>query len=542
MTEDRTYDVVVVGGGPAGLSGALALARARRRVLVVDAGEPRNAAADRVHNYLGREGTPPAELLALGRAEVEAYGAELVAGTVVGAEPVPDGFVVRLGDGSGVRSRRLLVTTGLVDELPEVPGVADRWGRDVLHCPYCHGWEVRDQALGVLATGPMAVHQALLFRQWSEAVTLLLHTAAAPSPEQAEQLAARGIPVVTGEVIGVEVVDDRLRGVRLADGRAVALDALVVAPRFTARSALLTALGLPAVDLVVEGHVIGSAVAADSSGATAVPGVWVAGNVTDVRAQVLTSAAAGLTAGAAINADLVEEDTRRAVQRARSAHDHDHSHGHGHADHTTADHTSAAFWDERYRSTPALWSGRVNRQLVEEAADLPPGRALELGSGEGADALWLAERGWSVTALDISDVALSRAAEQAARRGADISRRIVWRQADLLREEPDGGPYDLVSAQFLHLPAADLARLLGRLARCTASGGTLLVTGHSARDLDVPGLRDGHAEVMLTAGGLAALLDPEQWEVVLTETRPRDETRAGRTVLAHDEVLRARRR
>ena len=158
-TFDQRYDVVVVGGGAAGLSAGVALARARRSVLVIDAGAPRNAPADHnhVHNYLGREGVPPGELLALGRAEVAAYGGQVVSGRVTSAQPVPGGgFRTQLADGRTVTSRRLLVTTGLVDELPDVPGVAERWGRDVLHCPYCHGWEMRDQALGILATNAMA--------------------------------------------------------------------------------------------------------------------------------------------------------------------------------------------------------------------------------------------------------------------------------------------------------------------------------------------------------------------------------------------------
>src|SRR4051812_2274907 len=148
---DERYDVVVIGGGAAGLSGALALARARRRVLVIDAGEPRNAPAGHVHNYLGREGTPPAELLAAGRAEVGGYGGQVSGGRVTGAERTDDaGFRVGLDDGRTVRARRLLVATGLVDQLPDVPGLGDLWGSDVLHCPYCHGWEVRDRAIGVL--------------------------------------------------------------------------------------------------------------------------------------------------------------------------------------------------------------------------------------------------------------------------------------------------------------------------------------------------------------------------------------------------------
>ena len=308
-------DVVVIGGGAAGLSGAVALARSRRSVLVVDAGEPRNAPADGVHNYLGREDVAPTELLALGRAELESYGGVVRPGRV-DAVSRGDGshpFTVVLQDGTAVRARRLLVATGLVDELPDVPGVAQRWGRDVLHCPYCHGWEVRDQAIGILATGPMAVHQALLFRQLSEDVVFVRHTAPDLAPEEAEQLAALGVRVVAGEVAALEVTGDRLSGVRMASGEVVPRAAVVVAPRFWARADVLASLGLTAEEQVMHGHVVGSAVAADATGATAVPGVFVAGNVADMSAQVVVSAAAGLRAGAMINADLVMEDARRAV-------------------------------------------------------------------------------------------------------------------------------------------------------------------------------------------------------------------------------------
>lgn len=317
---DEQYDVVVIGGGAAGLSGALALARARRSVLVVDAGAPRNAPAGHVHNYLGREGTPPADLLAAGRAEVAGYGGVVRPGSVVAALRVDDGgFLLELADGATVRGRRLLVTTGLVDELPDVPGLAALWGSDVLHCPYCHGWEVRDQPLGILGTGPLAVHQALLWRQWSADVVLFQHTAAPPTAEEQEQLAARGVRVVPGTVTGLETADGRLSGVRLSDGTVVPRAALVVAPRFTARAGLLASLGLEPVEQQLNGAVVGSAVPADPTGATAVPGVWVAGNVTTLTAQVVASAAAGLTAGGAINADLLAEEVRDAVAAARRA-------------------------------------------------------------------------------------------------------------------------------------------------------------------------------------------------------------------------------
>jgi thioredoxin reductase len=309
MVGAMTYDVVVIGGGAAGLAGALALARARRSVLVVDAGAPRNAPAGHVHNYLAREGTPPGELLAIGRAEVTGYGAEVVTDTVTGLRAADGGgFEVRL-TGQVVGARRLLVATGLVDELPPVPGLAERWGSTVLHCPYCHGWEVRDQAIGILGTGPLAVHGALLWRQWSPDVTLFQHTGPEPTAPERERLDARGIPVVTGPVAGVEGGAD----VRLADGRLVPRQALVVAPAFAARTDLLAPLGLAPVPMELNGTVFGTHLAVGPTGETAVPGVYAAGNVTDPRGQVISSAAAGLLAGAAINGDLIEDDTRRAV-------------------------------------------------------------------------------------------------------------------------------------------------------------------------------------------------------------------------------------
>lgn len=312
------YDVIVIGGGVAGLSGALPLVRFRRSVLVIDQGEPRNAPADGVHNYLTRDGIPPLELAALGRDEVIGYGGEVVTGTVTSARAVPEGFVVETADGQTFESRRLLVTTGLTDQLPDVPGLAERFGRDVLHCPFCHGWEVRDQAIGVLATGPAAIHQTLMFRQLSDDVTLFLHTGPQPTEQEWEELAARGISVVQGVVEEVDVTGDQLTGVRLQGGRVIPRQALAVQTYLRARAEFLDELGLKAVEREVRGMTIGTAVEAGPGGTTSVPGVWVAGNVTDPMSQVVTSAAAGFAAGAAINGDLVGEDTRLAVA-ARSS-------------------------------------------------------------------------------------------------------------------------------------------------------------------------------------------------------------------------------
>ncbi|MFD7559117.1 NAD(P)/FAD-dependent oxidoreductase [Streptomyces sp. NPDC059835] len=320
-TMDDPYDVVVVGGGAAGLAGALTLVRARRSVLVIDSGSPRNAPAAHMHGYLGHDGRSPAELLERGRAEVTGYGGLIRRGTVIAADPLPGGgFLVRCGDGSTVRARRLLVTTGLVDELPAVPGLAERWGRDVLHCPYCHGWEVRDEPVAVLATGPVSVHQAQMWRQWTDRTTLLAHTCELTG-EDRELLAALGVAVVEGEVTGLAVgADDRLTGVTLAGGGAVECRALVVAPRFTARSGVLTGLGLPTTALERDGRVIGTCVESDAAtGATALAGVWAAGNVTAPMAQVAGAAAQGVQAAVAINADLIEEQGRRAVEAYRAA-------------------------------------------------------------------------------------------------------------------------------------------------------------------------------------------------------------------------------
>ena len=306
---DDIYDVVVIGGGPAGLNGALVLARARRSVLVIDAGEPRNAPADGVHGFLTRDGIPPADLAAIGRDEVRRYGGHVVDGRATAASAEPDGgFTVTIHGQPAVRARRLLVTTGLVDEVPDVPGLRERWGHDVIHCPYCHGWEVRDRTVGVLATSWFAVQKALLVRQWVPDLTLLVHTQPQPDDAEMEQLAARDIRVVTGEVVAFDGA-----GAHLRDGTVVPLQALFVAPRMIARSELLTSLGLHTTS-----NPMGEFIAGDPSGLTAVPGVWVAGNVADLMAQVLSSASAGAAAAAAINMDLVTEDTQRAVAERRS--------------------------------------------------------------------------------------------------------------------------------------------------------------------------------------------------------------------------------
>ncbi|PPS70582.1 MULTISPECIES: NAD(P)/FAD-dependent oxidoreductase [Streptomyces] len=342
MTEK--YAVVVIGGGAAGLSAALVLGRARHRALVVDAGEPRNAPAAHMQGYLTRDGMPPAEFLAAGREEIARYGVELVRDRVVEVTRGEDltvaqgedltvaqgedltvaqgedltvaqgedltvaqgeDFTVVLAGGRTVRARRLVVATGLKDELPAVAGVAERFGRDVLHCPFCHGWEVRDQPFGVLATGPASVHQALMVSQWSKDVRFFLHTVAEDelSDEDLRRLAAAGVEMVPGEVAGLVVEDDRLTGVRLTDGTTHPRSVLFLAPRAVPRTGLLERLGAE-----LHETPFGAYPVVDPTGLTTVPGVWAAGNAIGFAEQVVHAASGGYRAASAIVGDLLMTD------------------------------------------------------------------------------------------------------------------------------------------------------------------------------------------------------------------------------------------
>ncbi|MFH9006180.1 NAD(P)/FAD-dependent oxidoreductase [Streptomyces afghaniensis] len=308
MTE--RYAVVVVGGGTAGLSAALVLGRARHRTLVVDAGEPRNAPAAHMQGYLSRDGMPPAEFLAVGREEIARYGVELVRDRVVEVEKGED-FAVVLAGGRTVRARRLVIATGLKDELPAVPGVAERFGRDVLHCPFCHGWEVRDQPFGVLATSPASVHQALIVSQWSKDVRFFLHTVAEEelSDQDLRRLAAAGVDVVPGEVAELVVEDDRLTGVRLTAGTTHARSVLFVGPRPVPQTGLLERLGAE-----LHETPFGAYPVVDPTGLTTVPGVWAAGNAIGFAEQVVHAASGGYRAAAAIVGDLLMTDLDAATQ------------------------------------------------------------------------------------------------------------------------------------------------------------------------------------------------------------------------------------
>jgi thioredoxin reductase len=259
-----------------------------------------------MHGFLSRDGTSPADLLRAGRKELRAYGVRVLDDRAV---DVTDGFAVRLASGREVTARRLLLATGAVDELPDIPGARERWGRDFLHCPYCHGWEIRDQSIGVLGTNQASAEHAQLLRQWSDDVVFFPDTQAV-TPDERASLEQRGIRVVDGRVARLTIADDRLTGVELEDGREVPRAAVFIRPALRPREDnLISSLGCA----VGEGGFI----QVDAAGRTSAPGVWAAGNVANPRAQVITAAGEGSAAAIAINADLVEEDIEIAERDIR---------------------------------------------------------------------------------------------------------------------------------------------------------------------------------------------------------------------------------
>jgi thioredoxin reductase len=307
------YDAVIVGGGAAGLAGALVLARAGRAVTVLDTGTPRNAPAAHMHGYLSRDGQPPREFLSISRAEVEAYGVRFMHAHVTDvtelAEDEGSAFWFSTSDGTTLTSRTTLVATGLRDVLPDIEGVRKRWGKDVLHCPYCHGYEVRDQPLAVLGGTDEAAEHAVLLRQWSPDVVLLPHDDEV-TPHAAERLTARGVKVQRGQIRRLVVSDDHLEAVELRDGHRVRVTAAFLRPRFVPNDLLLSSLDCERDDA--------GWVRTDAVGQTSVPGVWAAGNVINPRAQVVTAAGEGSAAAIAMNAHLTEEDTTNALAHHQS--------------------------------------------------------------------------------------------------------------------------------------------------------------------------------------------------------------------------------
>ncbi len=512
---ERRCDVCVVGGSAAGLAAALQLGRQRRSVILVDAGEPRNAPAAHMHGYLGREGEVPAQLLSSGRAEVRSYGGEILAARV--AEVVRDagdGFRVELDGGHTIVARRLLAATGLVDELPEIEGLEAHWGRDVVHCPFCHGYEIRDRRVVQIVTQPMGLHTVPLWRQLTARLTVVLHRPDLTDDTELESMRAAGVEIVDGPVRRVINQDGRVGGVELDDGTRLPADAIAVGPRFRVRAAAFAGLGLRP-----EPHPsgLGDYLSTDATGATGVPGLYAAGNVTDPSQQVLQAAADGSRVAAMISVSLAEQDMRTASRSSGNQAD----------------------WDRRY-SGERMWSGNPNGTLVQETGGLKPGRALDVGAGEGGDAVWLVEQGWAVTASDISPRALGRVAAEARHRDVRVERLLA--DANALDPFEPGG-YDLVSAHYASIPRTPDQRAVRNLLAAVAPGGTLLVVSHDTAAMRAagPGQPFDPDAYVRVEDFVTALSGAPEWRIEVEENRSRP---AGAASAAHhvaDVVLRARR-
>ncbi|WP_427869767.1 NAD(P)/FAD-dependent oxidoreductase [Leucobacter luti] len=306
------YDAIIIGGSAAGLSTAQSLGRARRRTIVLDDGSARNRFASHMHNVLGHDGLPPAELAARGREEAARYGVEFRAATVASvrdltgsapAQPGAASLEVLLTDGSTLAARAVVVASGVTDELAPIPGLAERWGDTVLHCPYCHGWEVRDRPIGVIPSSPAGLHLARLVRQWSADLVVFAAGLGELDDDARGDFAARGVELVESAVVAVEDGDAAGVTVRTADGGAFELAAVFTNSAMSPRADMLEPLGLE----FTEG-LMGTSIAVDAMGLTSHPRVWAAGNVANPAASVPMCAAAGTLAGAAANHALVEDD------------------------------------------------------------------------------------------------------------------------------------------------------------------------------------------------------------------------------------------
>jgi thioredoxin reductase len=304
---DEIWDCIVVGGGAAGLSAALVLGRARRRTLLVDAGRPSNAPAHGIGGLLGHDGRPPAELYAAGRSELATYPTvEVLAGEVVAGQRDEAGFVLELADGTRRVARTVLLATGMDYRYPELPGIAERWGRSVFHCPFCHGWEVRDQALGVLDRGPNGVHRAVLLTGWSDDVTLFTDGPGGLTDEESTSLAMAGVRVEARRVIGLRGPESGLEAIVFADGSEQPLHALLVPVTLHQRSTLAAQLGAAALP---PGQLAADAIDVDSWLQTSVPGLGAAGDLSAAMPSVANAIAAGSNAAAAVVRRLTSQVT-----------------------------------------------------------------------------------------------------------------------------------------------------------------------------------------------------------------------------------------
>jgi thioredoxin reductase len=294
------YDVVIVGGGPAGLNAALILGRCRRRVLVCDSGTPRNAAAQTLHGFLTRDGTPPLELVRLGRQELSSYDIQIRQATVTAVERRESDFEITIGGSERVRAQSVLLATGVCDQLPSIPGLRECYGVSVHHCPYCDGWEHRDEPLAVIGRGQSAAGLALSLRTWTEQVTLCTNGPPRLTARQAQQLKTRGIAVRAERIQHVEQQHGSVTRLVLKAGEPVVCGGIFLSSNQTQQSEFAKRLGC-------EFNRKGT-VKTDSLGKTCVPRVFVVGDASRDVQFAIVAAAEGAKAGVAINKALQEQD------------------------------------------------------------------------------------------------------------------------------------------------------------------------------------------------------------------------------------------
>jgi len=298
MPSFSAYDMVIVGASSAGLSAALVLGRARRRVLVLDGGPARNATAFNSHSFFTRDGTPPQGLLRIGREQLRPYAVELVTAEAQQASVTPDGFALTLTKGLVATAPALVLATGVADLLPEIPGLRELWGRGVYHCPYCHGWENRHSRVVVYGRGEGGYHLAVLLHQWSPAPLLCTDGPAELTPAQRSHLAALGIRVCETPVAALDGSAKTIRAIVFADGSRQAVDAVFLRPVQRQRADLAAQLGCA---LTPDGVYV----QVNELGLTSVPGVYAAGDMTGPLQQVAQAAASGARAAAALNNELI---------------------------------------------------------------------------------------------------------------------------------------------------------------------------------------------------------------------------------------------
>ncbi|MGL4608851.1 MAG: NAD(P)/FAD-dependent oxidoreductase [Trueperaceae bacterium] len=300
------YDVVIVGAGSAGLSAALALGRARRKVLVLNGGAPRNAPTDASHNFFTRDGTPPIEMLKIGLEQLTPYGTEVQSHNAESIKKTKDTFELMLDNGQRVGSRRIILATGVVDILPDIPGFRELWGKNIHHCPYCHGWEVRDRPLAVYARGEMGYHFAIMIRHWSKDLVVCSNGDARFSDEQRQHLKQFDLKLIETPIQKLETSESGLEAIVFRDSTALKREHIFMRPPHQQRSPLAAQLGCTMSE-------DGLYVKVNSSGETSVPGIYAAGDMTGPMQAVSSAVASGTLVGAMLNHALVFEEAKQVV-------------------------------------------------------------------------------------------------------------------------------------------------------------------------------------------------------------------------------------